>query len=62
MIESGVYSFPIDPFVFMRYLMWLENSAPSELRTVLEVLKWLEKFNQVEKGVAANLIFLKLIL
>ena len=61
MIESGVYSFPIDPFVFMRYLMWLKDSAPSELRTVLEVVKWLEKFNQVEKGVAGNLMVLKLV-
>lgn len=55
-MEEGAVAFPVQIGTFCKYLWWLIKTAPSEVRLVIEVVKWLEKLNNVKSSVADSLL------
>lgn len=52
--------YPVSVIDLCKYLVWLKESAPSEVRIIVEVIKWLDKFNNIS-GVVNNEFVVKLV-
>lgn len=58
--SHGHQVYPVSVIDLCKYLVWLKESAPSEVRIIVEVIKWLDKFNNIS-GVVNNEFVVKLV-